>query len=85
MTMRNLTRTGAFMAIVKRPLTKGGTAQGWQLVFDIGRKELYVEDGNKRLSVDAAMQMDGKAAIELQSAIVDLFKLQPGDVRIPTA
>jgi len=43
-----------------------------------------VEDGNNRLSVDAAMQMDGKAAIELQSAIVDLFKVEAGEVRIPT-
>ena len=76
-----LNTTSVSMAIVKRPLTT--SAKGWQLVFDMGRKEFYVEDGKKRLSVDDAMKIDGEGAIELQSALVDLFKIQPSDARTP--
>jgi hypothetical protein len=63
------------MAVLKRNVT---TAPGkkWNLVYDQGRREVYVEihliGGVRRHGVDAAMKMEGSDNLRL--AIVDLFK-----------
>jgi hypothetical protein len=63
------------MAILKRNVTTA-PAEKWNLVYDQGRGELYVEihvkGSVKRHGVSAAMKM--KHSDDLRLAIVDIFK-----------
>ena len=63
------------MAVLKRNVTaEPGTK--WNLVYDQGRGDLYVEiitkGSVKRHGVSAAMKMKGSS--DLRLAIVDMFK-----------
>jgi hypothetical protein len=68
------------MAVLKRDVTTERGAK-WNLVYDQGRRELYVEIHSngavKRHGVEAAMKMDGSD--DLRLAFVDMFKATPRD------
>jgi hypothetical protein len=68
------------MAVLRRDVTAQPGAK-WNLVYDQGRRELYVEIHSngaiKRHGVEAALKMDG--ADDLSLAVVDLFKAIPRD------
>jgi hypothetical protein len=63
------------MAILKRDVTAQPSGTKWKLVYDQGRRELYVEihtsGAIKRHSVEAALKMDGSD--DLRLAFVDMF------------
>jgi hypothetical protein len=63
------------MAILKRDVTAQPGGTKWKLVYDQGRRELYVElhasGVIKRHSVEAALKMDGSD--DLRLAFVDMF------------
>jgi hypothetical protein len=46
-------------------------ANAWQLVYDTDRKEVYVEAGIERISINDALKMDGQGGVGLRGAIVD--------------
>jgi hypothetical protein len=43
-------------------------------VYDTERRDLYVEDGPNKLSVDDALRRGGRGSTELGLLFVDLFK-----------
>ena len=45
-----------------------------QLVYDPERRELYVEAGDERLTIDEVLQVKGRGAEQLHMLIVDIFK-----------
>jgi hypothetical protein len=46
----------------------------WQLVYDTERRDLYVQDGADKLTVDDALMRGGDGSTELGLLFVDLFK-----------
>jgi hypothetical protein len=64
------------MAIFQRNLA-ASAGDKLQLVYDTERRDLYVEDGPNKLSVDDALRRGGRGSTELGLLFVDLFKGPP--------